>query len=61
VLVEGWTARAAVAELKKNRWTEARNPKMLPYLNEHVGELAQLLVDAGVIAKVPDPLPRFAP
>ncbi len=61
VLIEGWTTQRAVEELKANHWTQSRNPKMLPYLNEHVGELAAGLVAQGVLAKVPQPLPRFEP
>jgi hypothetical protein len=34
---------------------------LVDYLNEHMGEMAQLLVDRGVIDKVPDPLPRLEP
>jgi hypothetical protein len=59
VLIEGWTTQQAVAELKANHWTEERNPKMLPYLNEHVEELARILVADGVLTSVPEPLPRF--
>jgi len=61
VLIEGWTTEQAVAELRANHWTESRNPKMLPYLNEHVGELAAGLVASGVLQKAPDPLPQFEP
>ena len=61
LLIEGWTTEQAVAELRANHWTESRNPKMLPYLNEHVGELAAGLVASGVLQKAPDPLPQFEP
>lgn len=35
------------------------NPDLIPYLNQHMGDVAQGLVERGVIAKAPEPLPQF--
>jgi len=35
------------------------NPKLFPYLNENVGEIARRLVEEGVIKRVPDSIGKF--
>jgi hypothetical protein len=32
---------------------------LIPYLNAHIGELAGILVQRGIIDRVPDPLPQI--
>ena len=59
VLFEGWQPRDAAAEMFAFRHDPRRSPNLLPYLNAHVGEIAQGLVDAGLLDRVPDPLPIF--
>ena len=59
VLFEGWDPKDAVPEMFAFRHDPRRNPDLLPYLNAHVGEIAQGLVDAGLLDRVPDPLPVF--
>jgi len=49
-----------IEELRENRWDPMDNPALLPYLNEHMGELASMLLDAGVIDEIPAPLPVLA-
>ncbi len=57
VLVEGKSPEFAVKELRRNKWDPRDNPALLEHFNEHLGELAALLVEQGVIDKVPEPLP----
>ena len=59
VLFEGWFPANAVPEMFAHKHDPRRNPDLLPYLNAHVGEIARGLVDAGVLDRVPDPLPVF--
>lgn len=47
------------AELEAAGWTEDNNPLLLPYVNEHLAELAELLASEGVIDAVPHPLPKL--
>jgi protein tyrosine phosphatase (PTP) superfamily phosphohydrolase (DUF442 family) len=35
--------------------------KIIPYLNENMGLIAQRLVEEGVLSAVPDPIPQFVP
>jgi protein tyrosine phosphatase (PTP) superfamily phosphohydrolase (DUF442 family) len=59
VLVEGRSANDAAAEMVRNGHDPSRNPVLIPYLNQHMAEMAQLLVEKGVIAAVPTPLPQI--
>jgi tyrosine-protein phosphatase SIW14 len=59
VLIEHWNADDAAAEMIRNGHDPKRNPVMIPYLNEHMAQIAQLLVQQGAIAKMPDPLPQI--
>jgi protein-tyrosine phosphatase len=59
VMIEHWNADDAAAEMIRNGHDPRRNPAMIPYLNKYMAEIAQLLVQRGVINKVPDPLPQI--
>jgi protein tyrosine phosphatase (PTP) superfamily phosphohydrolase (DUF442 family) len=59
VLVEGRPANDAAAEMVRNGHVPAKNPLLIPYLNQHMAEMAELLVEKGVIAAVPNPLPQI--
>ncbi len=62
VLVQGWTTRQAVEEMRRYDWRESENGMtLLRFMNENIGELSRMLVERGVIASVPDPLPHFEP
>jgi len=61
LLVEGRSAEASYRELDRYGQQPVAESPLLPYLNEHMAELAELLVDRGVIAAVPDPLPLLRP
>jgi hypothetical protein len=61
VLIEGKSGKQAYAELLQYGHEPDKNTHLVPYLNEHMREIAQGLVDKGVIKKVPDPLPVIEP
>ncbi|MCX5660137.1 MAG: tyrosine-protein phosphatase [Planctomycetota bacterium] len=52
---------AILAEMQEYDWRPKRDAILLDYLNEHLPELAQMLVDAHVIDHVPATIPRLAP
>lgn len=60
VLVKGESPQVAWAEMRRYKWDDD-DVELPNYLNEHMEELATLLVERGVIDKVPDPLPVLAP
>ena len=60
-LVEGWTGKAAYEEMISEGVKPGPATPLVVYLNAHIGEIAQRLVEEGVIEKVPDPLPVFGP
>lgn len=60
MFVDGVPPAQAWEEMTHYDW-DPDNPKLPAYLNEHMAELAELLVEKGVIAKAPDPLPVFGP
>jgi protein tyrosine/serine phosphatase len=57
VLVEKRCATEAFAEMRRFGHDPHDNPHLLDYLNSHMSELAQRLVELGVINHVPDPVP----
>ena len=61
MLVEGKSPAMAYAEMKQYGWKPKKDRILLDYLNNHMAELAELLVKENVIARVPDPLPVLAP
>ena len=58
VFVQGWRPEDAWRELADYGFSPKR-PVLREYLNENMAELARLLVEMGVIARVPQPLPRL--
>lgn len=59
VLFDGWTVEDAREELLDFGHSPHDNPKLIPYLNENLPLIAQRLVDAGALDKLPDPMPQF--
>jgi protein-tyrosine phosphatase len=57
MLVEGRPAAEAHAELIRYGHDPRDNPDLLPYLNAHMRELADILVERRVIDRAPAPLP----
>lgn len=61
LLVEGASPEAAYRELDRFGARPVAESALLPYLNEHMGELAALLVERGVLDRAPRPLPLLRP
>ena len=61
LLVEGRDAALVYDELDRFGKRSVADSPLLPYLNENMGSLAELLVERGVIARVPTPLPLLQP
>jgi protein tyrosine phosphatase (PTP) superfamily phosphohydrolase (DUF442 family) len=59
VLVQQWDADSAAQEMFRNAHNPRENPMLIPYLNQHMAEMAQLLVDRSIIDRTPDPLPQI--
>lgn len=59
MLVEGMAPADAWAEMKQYDWDDD-NPILPEYLNSHMAELADELVQLGVLTDRPDPLPVLA-
>ena len=61
VLVEGRSGSEAYAELLQYGHDPSKNPHLIPYLNEHMGEVAEALAGEKLIDHVPNPLPVIKP
>ncbi len=61
VLVEGRSGSEAYAELLQYGHDPSKNPHLIPYLNEHMGEVAEALAKQKLIDRVPSPLPVIKP
>jgi protein tyrosine phosphatase (PTP) superfamily phosphohydrolase (DUF442 family) len=59
VLVQGRSTQDAMEEMFRNGHDPRENTMLIPYLNDHMAEMANLLMQKGVIASVPSPLPRI--
>lgn len=62
ILVEGRTdVPAILSEMQQYDWRPKRDAILLTYLNEHLPELTQMLIERQVIDHAPTKLPRLAP
>jgi protein tyrosine/serine phosphatase len=61
LLIEKKPPAEAYAELTRYDWNPEKDAVLITYINDHLAELAQLLVTRGVIPEVPNPLPRIGP
>lgn len=57
LLVNGDPNDRALREVIRYGWRPEKNPKLLPFVNGHMGQLAALLKEKRVLKEVPDPLP----
>lgn len=57
MLVQGKPPSEAYAELQEHDWNPRKDRVLLEYVNAHMAELAELLVENGVLKEVPNPLP----
>lgn len=60
LLVERKPPAEVLHEMQQYQYDPVRSPKLLNYLNEHIGDVAADLVRAGVISTVPEPLPKLS-
>lgn len=56
-LVRGQSPASAWREVLAHGHDDRDNPALRPYINENLAALATMLLEWGVIARVPDPLP----
>lgn len=61
MLVQRRPGSEAFAEIQRYGWSPTRHAVLTEYVNRHMRELAELLVQRGVIERVPEPLPKFGP
>lgn len=61
VLVQKMTGPQAYAELLEYQWDPNTDKILLEYVNSHMRELAEMLVERDIIPEVPEPLPVVAP
>ncbi len=59
LLVAGARSERAYAELDRYGRTPVAETPLLAYLNDNMGTVAGLLVEMGVLERVPEPLPAF--
>ena len=59
LLVQKKDPAFVIGEMKRYGWNPKSNPALLPFLNSNMAELARLLKQAGVIDKIPEPLPEL--
>jgi protein tyrosine/serine phosphatase len=59
MLVQGKSPEFALAEMRQYKYDPQRSPRLLEYVNAHIGEIAADLVRDGTIERVPDPLPQL--
>ena len=61
LLVEGRSGAEAYAEIARFGEQDLDESPLLPFLNQNLRPIAEALVRRGVIARVPEPLPRLGP
>lgn len=59
LLVERRPAPEVLAEMRAYDWRPVRDRRLVEFLDANMAVLARRLVEEGVIAEVPDPLPRL--
>ena len=57
ILVQGRSPVEAVEEMRQYGWRPDKNPVLLPYINDHMYKLTELLIEKSVLEIAPDPLP----
>lgn len=60
LLVEEKPPEFVFDELRQYKYDPKRSPKLVEYLNAHIGEIAADLVRSGTISSVPNPLPKLS-
>jgi len=60
LLIEGRSPEFVIQELRRYKYDPRRSPKLLNYLNAHIGPIAYELVRSGTIPFAPVPLPQLS-
>jgi hypothetical protein len=60
LLVEHRPPNQVLAEMEAYHWNPNRNPGLVRYINNHMAELSQILLQRGVISQIPDPMPQLS-
>lgn len=61
LLVRGDSATKVLDEMVLLGHNPYHNPKLINYLNQQIPEVARLLVQRGILANIPDPMPQVIP
>ena len=59
MLVQRKSPEFALAEMRRYKYDPQRSPRLLEFVNAHIGEIAEDLVRDGTLDRVPDPLPQL--
>jgi protein tyrosine/serine phosphatase len=57
LLVDKKPPAEVLREMRRHGWSHRDNPKLLPYVNDHLATIATYLHDQGLLDEIPDPLP----
>jgi protein tyrosine phosphatase (PTP) superfamily phosphohydrolase (DUF442 family) len=60
LLVDRKPPAEVIREMRRHGWNPRRNPRLLPYLNDNLAQVAAILHSEGLLDKIPDPLPVLA-
>lgn len=61
LLVQRWTVEQAYHELTRYGWKPQTDQALITYVNGHMAQLAERLVEKEILDRVPQPLPLLAP
>jgi protein-tyrosine phosphatase len=61
MLVQGWPADRAYAEMQLYDYDYDDNPQLVHFLNQHMASWARTLHEQGVIDRIPQPVPQIVP
>jgi hypothetical protein len=60
LLIQHQPPDQVLAEMEAYHWNPSKNPGLVRYINDHLAELAGILMQRGVISQVPEPLPHLS-
>ena len=59
VFIDHWNPDDAAKEMQTNGFSPHSNAELIPYLDQHMQEMAELLLASGAINQIPTPLPQI--
>lgn len=60
LLVQHRPPDQVLAEMEAYHWNPSKNPGLVRYINDHIAELSQILVQRGAISQDPSPMPQLS-